>query len=83
MHEARTVRYTGNPALAGAVAASLREEGVEVRYDPPIEARGREQMAEAVAVYYFLKGSDAAIRLALWKFRERFGKHGKIEEVDK
>jgi hypothetical protein len=78
-----TLRYTGSPALAASLAQSLRDQGVDVRYEPPSEMRGGvDTMAEAVAVYYFLKGSDAALKLAFEHAREKFGRVAKIEEVD-
>ena len=82
METTRSVRFTGGPAMAGLVAKAFRDEGVEVRYEPPTEARGLETMGEAVAVHYFVKGSDAAIKLAIARLREGFGDRGKVEEID-
>ncbi len=67
-----TLRYEGNPAIASALAQMLREEGVDVEWERPYEARDLLTAMEAVAVYYFCKGSDAAIRLAVERFRKRF-----------
>jgi hypothetical protein len=75
----KRVTYTGSPRLASAVAQMLEEEGVEVTYTPPTEQRDLSTMAQAVTVYFFCKGSEAAIAAALRKYRERFGGGGSFE----
>jgi hypothetical protein len=67
-----TLRYEGDPAIASALAQMLREEGVEVEWERPYEARSLLTAMEAVAVFYFCKGSDLAIKLAVERFRRRF-----------
>ena len=52
------IRYEGPPGLAGLVAQSLSDEGVSVTYRPKIEARGAQEVAEAVVIYMAVKVAD-------------------------
>jgi hypothetical protein len=81
MFDERThrLRYIGSPPFASAVAQTLREAGLDVSYTPPIEQRGVEAIAEGVVVYFVCKGSDAALKVAVAKVRERLGRRGRIE----
>jgi hypothetical protein len=82
MTNMRTVVYRGGPRGVGMLAQMLREEGVEARYDPPVEQRGMaESVAAGVTVYYLCQGGDAAIRAAVRKFRERFGERAAQIEI--
>jgi hypothetical protein len=78
-----TVKYTGGPMGASALAQMLRAEGVTVDYEAPMERRSAETMVEYVVLYYFCKGGDAAIAAALAKFRQsRFGGTSTAEPTD-
>jgi hypothetical protein len=50
-----------------------------VSWTPPEERRGIETMVEAVTIYYFCKGTDAAVRAALGVVRARIGQRGRID----
>jgi len=75
----QSVRYTGSPALASAVAQTLAESGIEVSWTPPLEQRGLEWLPEGVTVYYLCKGGDTALAAALDLVRERLGRRGTVE----
>jgi hypothetical protein len=55
-----TVRYEGAPEMAGFVAQVLRDEGLVVGYNPPVEQRGMGDVAPVVVL--FVVGSTAAGR---------------------
>ncbi len=80
MEQTRTLRYTGSPPFAGLFAQTLRDEGVEVEYEPPLERRDVASMVEAVTVFFICRGSEVAIKVAVEKWRA--GSRGKVEEVD-
>lgn len=76
--EARRITYQGNPAVAGALAQMLREEGVRVDLRPAEGGEERDltsmaaSMAEGVVVALFAWGTQDAITGAVNKFRKRF-----------
>jgi hypothetical protein len=70
----KSVEYIGPPAFVGALAQCLREEGVEVDYEPPIEERGGTEVAREVVIGIMANGAWAAIVLGVKKYRKRFGK---------
>ncbi len=82
MLQCRRSTISAGPAAGQSLADGTASTGVEVQYEPPLEQRGAETMAEAVAAYYFLKGSDAALKVAVERVRARFGSMVKIEEAD-
>jgi hypothetical protein len=60
------------------LAQMLREEGVQVEYEPPEEQRGLGvDVAAGVIVYILTKGADEAIKAAVRRFRER-APHNKV-----
>jgi hypothetical protein len=68
----RAIRYYGSPARVGMLAQMLREEGVQVEYEPPQEERGLgADIAAGVIVYILTKGGEEAIQVAVRRFRER------------
>jgi len=73
------ITYTGSAPLASLVAQTLTNAGLDVSWDPPYERRDVQTMAEAVAVYYFCKGTDAAVKAAVQAVRERLRGRGRID----
>ena len=67
------------PALVGALAHSLREEGVAVQpYDMPHEHRGMGDITHEVVIELVATGTVAAIGAAITKFRKWFPGRGSI-----
>jgi hypothetical protein len=66
-----TLRYRGSPRFASQLVQMLEEEGVTVRWQPPIERKSLEDAATQVVVTIVAAGGTAAIRAAVNKFRER------------
>ncbi len=74
------VVYTGPSAYVSALAQSLREQGVEVDFVPPVERRGAAEVFEAVVVSLACSGAYDAIKAGVNKFRaSRLGKVSKVE----
>ena len=77
--QARRITYQGPPALVGALAHSLREEGVAVQpYDLPDEHRGMGDITHEVVIELVATGTVAAIGAAITKFRKWFPGRGSI-----
>jgi len=74
--------YAGSAPLASLVAQMLTNAGIDVSWDPPYERRNMQTMAETVIVYYFCKGTDAAVKAALQAARERLRGRGQINLDD-
>ena len=83
------IRYRGPGSAVEVLAQALRDEGLEVEYEPPPEYRSFPEPLVWVAVYVALKMADAAlevpqeelkasIRRALAKYRKRGGP-GEVE----
>jgi hypothetical protein len=83
------IRYNGPGSAVHALAGYLREEGLEVTYEPPPEFRSFPEPAQLVIIYVALKAVDAAaevaqdalkvaIRRAIDRFRQRGGP-GEVE----
>ncbi len=73
------ISYTGSAPLASLVAQMLTNAGLDVSWDPPYERRNMQTMAETVVVYYFCKGTDAAVKAAVQVARERLRGRGRID----
>jgi hypothetical protein len=71
--------YTGSAPFASAVAQTLTEEGLDLSWTRPDEQRGMGTMVEAVTVYYFCKATDATVKAAVDKARERLGRRGRLD----
>jgi hypothetical protein len=85
MPETQTYRilYTGTAPFAGWVAQTLREEGLDVSWTPPIEERGVvSDVVENVTVTLIVNGTTAAVLAAVAKARERLGRRGTVEIED-
>lgn len=80
----RRIIYEGPAHFAGLLAQMLREEGVQVDYEPPLEERGAQEFARDVIVDLTASGMGAAIMLALQKFDQRMRGRAtaRIEEDD-
>ena len=76
------ISYTGSAPLASLVAQMLTNAGLDVSWDPPHERRNMQTMAETVIVYYFCKGTDAAVKAAVQAARERLRGRGQIDLDD-
>jgi hypothetical protein len=80
--------YTDSNIPASSLVQCLREEGLDVTYEVQEEARGAEQVMEAVALYVTLKATDkateailaAAIERAKAKWRRMFGPDAPVEK---
>ena len=57
----------------------LEEQGVSVRYTPPVETRDMTGALAIVAVVLSVTGNIHDIAAALQKFRQRFGAQARIE----
>jgi hypothetical protein len=68
----KQIEYIGPPALVGAFAQCLRDEGVEVHYEPPLEERGVPSEVIDVVVIVTAMGLYDAIKAGMGKYRERF-----------
>jgi hypothetical protein len=79
------VTYTGNPSLVGLLAHLLRQDGLEVQYEPPMEERGLSDVPQDVLVGVLVTGTSAAIKAGLKAardyFHERFPRT-RIEDED-
>lgn len=84
------LRYVGIAPFASLVGQLLREEGIEVSWEPPEERRGLSDMAAdavvGVTVHYLCKVGDVTVpRLKarlddiLTKIRKRIGSRGTID----
>ena len=60
----------------------LRNEGVEVSYDPREEKRGVGDDLHTVVVFLICSGSLGAINLGIAKFREMWSSRGVTVETD-
>jgi hypothetical protein len=76
------ITYTGSAPLASLVAQMLTNAGIDVSWDLLYERRNMQTMAETVIVYYFCKGTDAAVKAALQAARERLRGRGQINLDD-
>lgn len=75
-----TVTYRGPAPFASALAQVLREEGIEVRYERPIEERGVREIAETVIVSLACSGAYDVIKAGVLRFRSsRFGGVARVE----
>ena len=59
-----TIRYTGGPVLAGAVASIFEEQGVRLRWDRPMEERGAASDIHEVVVLMAAQGGYDAMKAA-------------------
>lgn len=84
MGDVGTVRlhYVGMPAFGSMVAQTLTDQGVEVSWERPVERRGLEEIADAVAVELICTGVITAIHAGVKKARQRLGQRGTIEVGD-
>lgn len=58
------VRYEGPPGLVGVLAQDLRDEGLEVSYEPPVEHRAQfPDPVTVVVIYAGIKTADAVAEL--------------------
>jgi hypothetical protein len=73
------VAYIGPAPLASLVAQMLTNAGLDVSWDPPHERRDMQTTADTVIVYYFCKGTDAAVKAAVQAVRERLRVRGRID----
>jgi hypothetical protein len=73
------ISYTGSAPLASLVAQMLTNAALDVSWDPPHEQRNMQTMADTVIVYYFCKGTDAAVKAAVQAVRERLRERGRID----
>jgi hypothetical protein len=73
------ISYTGSAPLASLVAQMLTNAGLDVSWDPPHEQRNMQTTAGTVIVYYFCKGTDAAVKAAVQAVRERLRERGRID----
>ncbi|HVV29503.1 MAG TPA: hypothetical protein VHC41_01355 [Mycobacteriales bacterium] len=80
--ESRTLTYRGPAAFVGALAQVLREDGLEVTYQPPEEYRSagevEQQAVVALVVMYGKDGIDALLRASVEKYRQRFKDRGTV-----
>jgi hypothetical protein len=67
------ITYRGHPALVGLLAQMLREEGVRVQYEPPMEHRGISDDAHQVIISILTWGAIGTIDAVIAKFRKRPG----------
>jgi methylmalonyl-CoA mutase cobalamin-binding subunit len=75
--------YTGTAPFAGWVAQTLREEGLDVSWTPPVEERGAvSDVVENVTVALIVSGTTAAVRGAVAQARELLRGHGTVEIED-
>lgn len=72
--ELRTVelQYEGPPALVGALAQMLREDGMQVSYEPPMEQRDAALVIAIVTLVVQVTGADDRMKAAIDRFVERF-----------
>lgn len=64
--------YTGQPALAGALAQELESRGLSVHYQPPVETKDFGASAAAVAVLFAVTGPLKDIVAGVRAFKTRF-----------
>jgi hypothetical protein len=79
------IRYEGGAAIVGALAQMLREEGVEVTYEPPDEWRSPTipTVVAAVVVNMIANGAYDAIKAGIRRFRGLFPRSSvEIEDDD-
>lgn len=79
------LEYQGPPALVGALAQMLADEGLRVTYTPPVEEPGLGGVLQEVVVGVVVTTTSAALQVgvtaAIERFRARFpearveGKH--------
>lgn len=78
--ERRTVMYEGPAPFVSLLAQMLREEGVDVSYEPPIEKRGAGEVVETVVVSLFCAGTYDAIKYGLQRFAaSRLGRNARTD----
>jgi hypothetical protein len=87
MAENVTVEYRGPAPFVSALAQMLRQEGVEVTYEPPQEERGTAADLLAgvggVVVNIACAGAYDAIKAGVQRFRaSRFGKAAQVDVED-
>lgn len=73
------VTYIGPARDAASVAQSLAESGFDPVWTPPVQTRSFQTMAEGVVVYYFCKGTDAAVQATVSRIRERLRDRATVE----
>lgn len=79
----RTVTYQGPAPFASLLAQTLREEGVDVSYQPPTEERGVGEVLETVVVSLFCAGTYDAIKYGVHRFASsRLGRNARTEIED-
>lgn len=74
------ITYQGPPALTGLFAQQLRDAGLDVSYQPPMEQRGAGEVAVRVVMIVLEKAADeaggvvmgAALSEAVRKLKGRF-----------
>jgi len=74
--------YAGSAPLASLVAQMLTNAGIYVSWELPYERSNMQPMAATVVVYFFCKGTDAAVKAALQAARERLRGRGQINLDD-
>ena len=78
------ITYRGPPALVGALAHSLREEGVAVQpYAVPDERRDMGDVTHEVVIELVVTGTAAAVGVATANFRKWFPGRGSIMTAPK
>lgn len=76
----RIVTYEGPAPFASLLAQILREEGVDVSYEPPTEKRGAGEVLETVVVSLFCAGTYDAIKYGVQRFAaSRLGRNARTE----
>ena len=86
----RTLLFSGTGAEVSLFAHLLRDEGVEVTYQPPEEGRDLGTAAGLVSVYVLVKATDkvtdamldAAIKAAKKKWRSTLHRDAPVEDPD-
>ena len=78
----RRITYKGAAPFAGALVQVLNEEGVEVEWTSPPEARDVLGALEAVVVSLVATGAYDAIKAGVNRFRRRFPESSVVIEDD-
>jgi hypothetical protein len=71
-----TFQYTGSPAFAGRFAQMLRDEGLTVQWEPPMEQRGLGDVVQQVEV---VTGTTALAKAAWARIKPRLRSGERVE----
>lgn len=74
-----TFTYVGTSPFQGALAQMLREEGVAVQFEAPLEQRSAGDVALTVRTAFEVVGDLSLIWAAVSKFKKRFPGRGDVE----